>query len=370
MTPALAGSFLTNAEENMKSTTNPAESPETGQVLLPEIEDLFTRVMAETEQYHQPRSFIYMQLVCMRAAGWTDIDYENLMAVSGYGASFAYHHNEKFWAHYLAPNGTIDRIARATGFGWEFIYFENIEDYWQALKETIDSGKPIHAAYLEEILFLGYREAEDNNDREVRPLDMGFVKRGAWWSWKEFEKWFENDSHGILGRHTGKVAVQDAREVALNVLKTIVELAYNDPRGDRPGMHDIGFGLAGLEAYINDMADTSKKENYYQSGWLGCHNIYPQWTARKFTGDYLEQAASLFPDGIGDAMRTAAKEYHAAHTAWLEWEKHLGKNTPRGAWNVKDRRTAGAAAAREALEHEKSAVAIIQQALATLEHGA
>ena len=83
----------------------------------------------------------------MRTAGW-DADYETLMPVSGYGLSFAYEPKRESGAHYCPPPGTDQRITQATGFGWEYLHLQDIEDYWQALKETIDSGRPVQACYL------------------------------------------------------------------------------------------------------------------------------------------------------------------------------------------------------------------------------
>ena len=95
------------------------------------------------------------------------MDYETLMPVSGFGLSFAYHPKEHAEAHFWPPAGTDARITRITGFGWEYKHYDDIEAYWQALKETIDSGRPIHAPHMEEVLFIGYQEAEEKELRRA-----------------------------------------------------------------------------------------------------------------------------------------------------------------------------------------------------------
>ena len=107
------------------------------QTLIENVESVFTAVNGETEKYFQPRSYIVKRLVSMRVAGWQDTDYETLVTVSGFGLSFAYHPGEKFFAHYLIPEGADDRMARATGYGREWLSFDSIERYWQTLKNTL-----------------------------------------------------------------------------------------------------------------------------------------------------------------------------------------------------------------------------------------
>jgi len=123
-------------------------------VVLINAVEAFQQVEREI-RYWQPRSFVQVRVACMRAASWQDADYDTITTVSGFGPSFMYHPT-KFWPQYLAPDGCDERIARATGFGWEWQRPETVEEYWRVLKETIDAGNPIHAPYYEEIIFAGY----------------------------------------------------------------------------------------------------------------------------------------------------------------------------------------------------------------------
>ena len=353
------------------------ETPEEPTHNLQDVGEIFDRVLKETcDAYWQPRSYVYCQLVCMKPAGWNDVDYEILMPVSGFGISFAYHPNDKFWAHYAAPPGADQWVAEATGFGWEWLRFDTPDKYWNALKETLDAGKVIHAPWLEEVLFVGYEEPAEQPNRKVYPLATGpiDVRAGESWRWEEFEKWFREHSHGFLGRHTGKVPMVPTGDMAMKVMKNIVMFAEHDPRAGNKAFVGVYFGLAGIEAYANDIADLSKsgkKDEYFQAGWLGCHNIYPQWTARQLTGRYLEGASEHFTEPVRGYMLSAAREYEAAHAAWKEWERRLGAfklvNRPEDAWENPEHRKAGAAAVYKALGCEKAAIAEIEKALAGME---
>ena len=365
-----------NALKEHVESVSTAETTEESVRNLQDVGEIFDQVLKETnDAYWQPRSYVYCQLVCMKAAGWNNVDYELLMPVSGFGISFAYHPNEKFWVSYVPPPGVDHWITEATGFGWEWLYFDTPEEYWNALKETLDDGKVIHSPWLEEVLVVGYKEAAEQRDRRVYPLATGpvDVRAGQSWRWDEFEKWFREHSHGFLGRHTEKVPVLPTRDVAIKVMKNIVMLAEHDPRADNKAFAGVHFGLAGIEAYANDIADLSKsgkKDEYFQAGWLGCHNIYPQWTARQLTGRYLDHTSELFSEPVCGYMLSAAREYEAAHKAWKEWEKYLGAykliNRPENAWEDPEHRKAGAAAVYKALACEKAVIVEIEKALAEM----
>jgi hypothetical protein len=322
-------------------------------------------------KYWQPRSWVQAQLVCMRTAGWTDIDYETLMMLSGFGPSFAYHPNELWWAQYLPPQGCDERIAQATGFGYEGKWYETADAYWQALKETIDAGKAIHAPYLEEVILVGYQEADNKADRQVRPLAPIGVEPDTWWTWNEFETWFADESHGFLGRHTERVEQVSEKESALTVLETIVRMAHDDPRATNPDFAGAAFGLSGLEAYATDVGDMSKSgkpDVYFESGWMGCHAIYPQISGRAAAALFLKRLgeSGIFQTQVNAQILAAAKAYHAARAAWGEYERHLGNEEAAevsDSWMIEARRLAGAAAIHKAIKHEKTAISQIQRVL-------
>jgi hypothetical protein len=344
------------------------------QTVLVNALDAFQRVEQEIRHW-QPRSYVQVRVVCMQASGWEDADYDTVMTMSGFGPSFSYH-PKKFWPQYLAPNGCDERIARAMGFGWEWKWYETVEEYWQALRETIDAGRPIHAPYYEEVLFVGYQDADSSDERQVRPLAPHGVgaEPGTWWTWQEFEKWFDEWSHKAFGRHTRRVEKTSPKESAVETLKTIVQMATKDPRAETPDFDGVKWGLEGLAAYAADVGDTSKSgkaDEYFYGGWMGCHAIYPQVSGRASAAAYLERLgkSSIFPGAINVHIMAAAEAYGAARAAWGEYEKHLGNEETAevsDSWMVEEHRLAGAAAIRKAIEHEKAAVDRVQQALDTI----
>lgn len=352
----------------MDSSENSKNASLAKTITLPHAETAMTDVSHKTEKYWQPRSYICKRLACMQAAGFGDADYEFLMPVSGFGLSFAYHPGDKFFAHYVAPAGADDRVAKATGFGWEWLQFDNDESYWHALVETIAGGRAAQAPFLEELLFVGIRDAANPDERQVQPVDGLFIPSGTWWSWADFADWFKEQSHGYLGRHTTMIEAASPKEIAVVVMRNILLFAYDDPRRKLPFLGGVEWGLDGISAYARDIKDVSKGDDYFESGWCGCHNIYPQWTARKLTGDYLQEIQPLFGGEVADLIHKAVSEYRSAHQTWLEWETQLGHEgkAPSSAWNDHERRRTGAEAVMRALEHERNAVEIIQKAVTAL----
>jgi hypothetical protein len=196
----------------------------------------------------------------------------------------------------------------------------------------------------------------------------------AWWSWQEFEDWFDKWSHKVLGRHTERTETVSPRESAIEALKAIVQMATDDPRAQNPDFGGVKWGLEGLETYADDVGDTSKSgkpDEYFYGGWLGCHAIYPQISGRASAAVYLERLgkSSTFPGAINERILAAAESYGAARAAWGGYEKHLGNEEVAEAsdsWMIEEHRLAGAAAIRQAIEHERAAIDQVQQALATI----
>jgi hypothetical protein len=202
-------------------------------------------------------------------------------------------------------------------------------------------------------------------------LEVPHAYPGKWWTWQEFEKWFKQQSHGYLGRHTGRVAKAAPREMATEVMRNIVTWADKHPMASDEGFAGVSFGLAGTEAYAAEIEDMSKPPSYFNLGRLGLYSIYPQWTARQCTARYLQRVAQEFATPVSSHILAAAQQYESAYAAWQEWETHLGRLGPRGkapenAWESEEHRKAGAAAVRQALAHEKAAIAELAKALELL----
>ena len=296
----------------------------------PIFEGLFERWGAGEGSPWAERSDTYMYLTCMLAAGW-DADYADMITISGYGPSFGYS-QEKWWAHYFPPPGRDKRIGEATGFGFRWEQRKTPEEYWQGLKKTIDDHKPVYGPYTEGVLFIGYRDAERPEDRQVRPIAAVFVEPGAWWSWQQFVDWHANHSDGgWFGCHIGEVDMLPPKDSAVDVLRTMVQMATDDPRGGNPMFEGVTWGLAGIVAYADDLADLSKSGakqeygGYFQGGWRGCHNIYPQMSGRPAAASYLRRIAPLFDGEAKSHILAAADQYVEATEAWREFEKQLGR---------------------------------------------
>ena len=230
----------------------------------------------------------------------------------------------------------------------------------------------LHVFLLHAPDFLGYQDAAKKDDRQVY-FAYPFEYQGEWWPWEKFAEWARG-TNNAFGRAGKKVRSPSAKSLAVDVMKGIVRAATDDGRRERKEVPpDVKFGLAGIEAFAADVADTSKKPDDFDGGWLGCHAICPQISGRKSAAVYLSRVAGEFPKTGRDHLLAAAKAYEAAFAAWREWGKHLGPNESRKtlaqlkkAWRVKKNREAGAAAIRKALEREKAAIEEIKKALASL----
>ena len=325
------------------------------------------------------RSDTYMYLTQMRIAGW-EIDYADLITVAGYGPSFAYapRSKDKWMAHYFPPKGRDERIAQATGCQYRWRRYKEVEAYWQALKKAIDEGQAVHGPNEEDILFIGYVDAEKPEDRKVLPLAIVFVDDDEW-TWEQFGKWHARGMvSGWFGRIEGRVPPLPARKSALDVLRLMARVAEGDD--SRRGANDgVTWGVAGIEAYATDLADLAKsgadgdKDGYFQGGWRGCHNVYPQMSGRPAAATYLKRVAPLFEGGVREHILAAAAEYGKATEAWLVFVGQLGRECERVAkvthgvaWTSATQREAGAGAVADAARHERAAVAALRQALALI----
>jgi len=91
------------------------------------------------EMYIQPYVYLSLHLVQMRAAGWA-VDFDQVAAVSGASALFAYQRDD-FMPKYAHLDVEPDRrIAEATGFGYEWVSFEDVGGAWEWVIESVDAG--------------------------------------------------------------------------------------------------------------------------------------------------------------------------------------------------------------------------------------
>ena len=318
------------------------------------------------------RSDTYMYLTQMRLAGW-DVSYADLITVAGYGPSFAYApgRKDKWMAHYFPPRRRDQRIAHATGCRYRWRQYKDAEEYFQAIKKAIDAGQAVHGPNEEDVLFIGYVDAPKPADRKVMPLAIVFVDDDEW-TWEQFVKWHSREMvRGWFGCIEERVEPWPARKSAVEVMKMMVRVAGGRDSRRKPD-DGVIWGIAGIEAYADDLADMSKsgapasKGGYFQAGWRGCHNIYPQMSGRPAAASYLKRVARLFEGQQREHILAASGHYADATESWREFERQLGRPLGKGhgpAWESKTNRAAGAKAVREAAQHERKAIAAIEKAL-------
>jgi len=324
-------------------------------------------VRAGDEVYIQPHVYLSTHLVQMRAQGW-EVDFDQVAAVSGASALFAYQPGEFMskYAHlYVDPDA---RIAGGTGFGYEWVDFTDAEGAWKLIVEAVNSGRSVKGWDWENILFAGYHDADEPEERKVFAMADGPETYARWLAWSEFGEWVERiQGWGMprLGRHTERVGPKPADEVALRVMRDLVTWSVDPPEAVRKAFAEATFGLAGIEACAADCEGSDVNED-----WLACHNINGQWTLRNSTGVYLRRVAEagLFPAQANAHLLAAARSYRAAYESWQAlYDRYLGHGVPEADRKTAAHRRAGAAAVRSGLEHEKAALAEVERALAALE---
>ena len=336
------------------------------QVLLENVvqtfDDLIGRigehaVVAGEEVYIQPPVYLSLHLVQMRAAGWSDVDFGQIAAVSGASALFGYQPGEfgpKYAHLYIGPE---KRIADATGFGYEWVPFEGAEGAWSSIVENVDAGRSLKGWDWENILFAGYQDADEAADRKVYALADGPDTYARWLTWSEFCEWValvEGWHCPQLGRHTERVPPVPAREVALRVLEDLVAWSTDPPDIVRERHPEAAFGLAGIEMYAATCENVREYEDL-----TACHDVNGQWAMRNSTGVYLRRVAEggVFPTEIRANLIAAAEAYRAAYESWQELYALIGHGATEAERKDIARRAAAAAAVRKGLAHEKVALA-------------
>jgi len=318
--------------------------------------------------YPQPCVYLVAHLVEIWAAGWNDVDFDTLAAVSGASALFAYEPNTFMPKYANLLIGMDKRIAEATGFGYEWVSFKGADGAWTIIKETIDSGRPLKGWHAENVVFAAYQDATKKSDRKVFAMTDGPEYYAKWWTWGEFTKWVETmkkRNQCQLGRHTKRVRPLAAKKIALRVMKDLVEWSVQPPEACRRRFPKATFGLAGMEAYAADCGNLRQFKS-----WGMCHGINPQWTVRHSTAVYLRRLAEAktFPRKVTEHITAAAREYKAAFTAWHKTYGLLGHGATKEERRAKSRREEGARLVRQAIEHERAAIEELKKALTTLNH--
>jgi len=344
-----------------------ADMAQPGDVLLRKVvnafEDTCTRVashrrVADETIYPQPCMYLVTHLAEMQSLGW-EIDFDTLAAVSGASALFGYEYGNFMPKYAHAFIGMDRRIASATGFGYEWLRVSGPEDAWGAVKGTIDAGMPAKGWHAENILFVGYREADQVENRQVFALSDGPEYVQDWWSWDKFRTWARGAKE--IGRHTGRMPPAAVRETAKRVMRDLVGWSNTPPTLCQQQNPRAAFGLRAIQTYADDCADMQAFDD-----WKMCHDINPYWTLRRCTANYLEQVATdeMFAANVCARIQAAASLYKQAYASWRECYSHVGYAAPPGSGKNPEQRAAGAAAVRRALQQETAAIEELREALA------
>lgn len=340
-------------------------------VVLQNVVDEFARVSRAFPDVNPVRTDLMLRLVCLRSAGITDVDYATLVMLAGFGTSFAYHAKD-YWLMYQPPDSpeeTAARLVAGTGLSWEHLpKVSSPEEAWARLREAVDAGTPLEGNYLDDYLFVGYREGGAAEERQVYCL--GGWREPGWMNWKDFSEWARE--FGRLGRPGPQVARESERVLAQLLLPRLVTWAEHDGRAGVDFMKHGTFGLAGLAAYAADVADVAKGPEAFDVGWLGCHAINRQSSGRQCAAAYFTRVAALFPEPTAGHLRAAALHERAACSHWDDFGRQLGRFGPgdgedyKTVWSTPHLRTAGAAAIRQAAACEARAIREVRLALQAL----
>ncbi|MBT3269949.1 hypothetical protein HN371_22570 [Candidatus Poribacteria bacterium] len=370
------------ATANAEDTTMDRSAPATSARLLSDTVGIFHELIGRFEQhgvaassdapmefYLQPCVYLSLHLVQMREAGWDDIDYDHIAAVSGASALFAYEPDSFDPKYANLSIGMDDRIADATGFGYAWTPFSGAEGAWRAIVQSVDAGRSVKGWDWENILFAGYEDAGESAERRVYAMTDGPGTYSKWLTWEEFGSWvarIEEWGVGKLGSHTERVPTRPAGDIAARVLGDLVAWSDESPQHLREKYPDATFGLAGIELYAEHCADMEQFEDFGS-----CHGINPLWCHRNSSAAYLRRVADedVFAEATDERLTTAANEFRAAYLYWKQFGLHLTHGGSEGAGTSKEHREEGASALRKALAHEKAALAAAAQALEGMEMG-
>ena len=335
-----------------------------------------------------PHTYLIYHSLQMKAAGW-DTDIDEVAAVSGASALFGYEHGSYMPKYAFRRLDPKKRIAEATGFGIGEIHFDSAEGAWDIMKESVDSGRPVKGEHFEAILFAGYQDAANRDDRKIFAISEGPGDSKKSWTWKEFASWVMQWSHGKLERHAERFEAEDPKSTAIRVIKDLVNWSEKPPEDIQSEYNNAVFGLAGIEAYADACEDMEKYPDFGM-----CHDMNSQWPTRKSSAVYLESVAKkgLLPEKLNEDLLAASKEYLSAYQSWvnvynkISWavpeelrqaRTALAKqlkttnnpseilNNPMWALWIKDRSSA-TQSIRKALSHEKAAITALKNVLGSL----
>jgi hypothetical protein len=319
----------------------------------------------KTEVPAGPHGHLWFHRRQMEAAGWRE-PLDIVVAVSGASALFGYVEDGFMPKYAFHRVGVAGRVTKATGFGYEWVRYQDVDDAWRILKESVDAGKPVSAAHVEDVLFAGYQDAVAVEDRKVFAIALEPEDYGTWWSWKQFSRWSKSEGKHNgqrLGRHTKREEAEDPATVALRVMKDLVEWSQSPPESVRKAFPKAIWGVAAITACAEHCADIEGRKK-----WGFCHNLNSQWPTRKSTAAYLRKVAAdnLFSEDVSKRLDGASDLYQKAYDEWVVAYKNVSWGGPDGGDANPENRKTAAAALRRAADAERAAIGEIEKILPLL----
>jgi RNA polymerase sigma-70 factor (ECF subfamily) len=346
--------------------TQPAPAEPQAQ-LQRRILSVFHEVAHSRGDMNPVRTNLLMRLVCLRAAGAQDVDYETLVMLSGNGTSFAYD-RDNYGVMYQPPDDpatTEQRLVDGTGCGFEWLpRVRSAQEAWPIIVQTLDGGRPLQAQWLDDFVIAAYRDDADPMKRGVYALGKWGPPR--WMGWAELDEWARD--FGRFGRATGQAVTR--KDLSRLVLERAVQWSRGDGRADVEWMKGAAFGLGGMEAYANDLADVTLGPDAFQAAWLACHAANRQSSGRQCASIWLARLATASGEPMATHLRQASELYRQAYESWTQFRRILGTlpGEPQAIaldarWRDPDARARAAALIQQAANLERQAVAEIAQSL-------
>jgi hypothetical protein len=305
----------------------------------------------------------------LKLAGAQHAEYEDILVLTGQATAFAYHPRRHHPIQVVPdePEVVEERLRRATGFGWQTLEHEGGgESAWAAVRASIDEGKAVHAAWIDDLIFCGYEDPGYPEGRRI--LVGGGWDAPSWWTWDRFDKWAAE--FGAIARVGEPVPVAPRRETVRSVLSAMVRNAEADPRAQVHFLQHATYGLEGIRAFASDIGNLQLRPDHWSSCWLGGHCVYRQISGRAAAARFLRAATPECPPAASQPLVRAAECFERAAMVWADWGAELGFESGfsdaeeiRLRWLQATHRRRGAACALGALEHETRANEQIKQAL-------
>jgi DNA-binding transcriptional ArsR family regulator len=273
--------------------------------------------------YVQPHVLPYFFWIIMKYHGW-EIDFDEFMTVSGVSALFGYQRDEFLPKYAFLFIGLRERIKRATGFEIYRELIENVEDAWNKIIQQLSQKQPVIGYWWEAVLFAGFQEAADPNERKIYVFS------------------------------DGRKESKSTKEIAIQVITDLINWSQNPPKEVQNFFPKATFGLHGIEMYAKDCQNVEEVPGVFGP----CHGINPLGALRNSSGIYLTNLADkgVFSGEINTYLKSAGNLYKDAFKQWQKLYELLGHHIDDATKSSKKQRLKGANAIKLALNYEKEAI--------------